>query len=562
MGAVTLALLPIVVLSVLQGVDRVRHEIAETRARLSETARAAATPEQNILGSGEQILRALANMGDVRNATADCNLDLADALHGLQFFTNITRLDANGVVVCSAVPAALGHNASTRAIWQEARESDSFVVSGELQSPATHQRIVAGFLPLHDGRGKFLGALAIGVDVRWLEFEMRAHKLPGGSMVALFDTHGNIITSTRPSVAHSLFGKPEAWSTSQGAIGSVRDSTGSSWTFATSPVIGNNVFVGFGMREWSLLAPTYVNIGADFGLPVLMIVLTWAAVWIVTERQLTRWIVYLRRISEAYRGGHYAIRPALDDAPREFRLLGGALSDMADSIQERDRSLREAVAQKTMLIREVHHRVKNNLQIVMSLLSLQAGRLRDPAAQEALRQARARINALALVHRILYEIEDQNTVDVKRLIEDLAVQTHEGFGGDRRDIRVDVDAVPRMASADVAVPLALFTVEALTNAFKHAFPDGGGTVTVSLQPAQEGMLRLAVEDDGAGFSKDELETSIGTQLIRTFGQQLHGKASLTSEKGKGTVAEIVFPDPDFKDGPDSKTGDASAPPAA
>ncbi len=98
----------------------------------------------------------------------------------------------------------------------------------------------------------------------------------------------------------------------------------------------------------------------------------------------------------------------LDGAPTEFRLLGEGMSEMAAAIQERDRNLREAIAQKTMLVREVHHRVKNNLQIVMSLLSLQAGRVRDPAATEALRQARARINALALVHRILYEIEDQN----------------------------------------------------------------------------------------------------------------------------------------------------------
>src|SRR4029079_7557348 len=114
------------------------------------------------------------------------------------------------------------------------------------------------------------------------------------------------------------------------------------------------------------------------------------------DRLVTRWIMYLKRISGAYRAGHYTIRPSLEAAPGEFQLLGAALSDMASAIQDRDRKLRDAVTQKTDLIREIHHRVKNNLQIVMSLLSLQTNQLRDPAAKAALAQAKMRINALAL----------------------------------------------------------------------------------------------------------------------------------------------------------------------
>src|ERR1700679_4180194 len=90
---VTIALLPIAVWSVLQGMDRARHEVVEAREQLSQTARAAATPEQNMLASADQILRALGNMSAVRDASPDCNHDLAQALHGLSFFTDITRLD-------------------------------------------------------------------------------------------------------------------------------------------------------------------------------------------------------------------------------------------------------------------------------------------------------------------------------------------------------------------------------------------------------------------------------------------------------------------------------------
>jgi len=543
---VTIALLPIAALIVLQGVDRARHDTADARAQLAQTALAAATPEQNMLSAAEQILRALANISEVRDVTADCNHDLAEALHGLSFFTNITRLDANGIIVCAALPASVGHNASPSAIWREAHKSASFVVSGEMHSPITNQRVVAGVLPLRNGRGKFLGALAIGLDLRWLDTMVRASDLPKGSVVALFDRQGMVITANRPEIAKALFTRSNlANAAPEGTTASAKDSHGRAWTYATAPLVGHNIFVGFAMRESTLLGSTYVHVGADFLLPFLMIALTWIAIWVVTERQLTRWIVYLTRISAVYRTGRYSIRPSLDGAPTELRLLGEALAGMASSIQDRDRHLREAVAQKTMLIREVHHRVKNNLQIVMSLLSLQAARLQDPASQEALRQARARINALALVHRILYEIEDQSTVDIKRLIADLTEQTHEGFGGDRRDIQVSVDAINCTASGDIAVPLALFTVEALTNAFKHAFPPGqnGGTIRVRLQALDAGQLRLSVEDDGVGFVEEEIDANIGSRLIKTFGQQVGGMAELRSREGQGTIAEIVFPDP-------------------
>src|SRR6185369_4965891 len=120
--------------------------------------------------------------------------------------------------------------------------------------------------------------------------------------------------------------------------------------------------------------------------------LAWIAIWLFTDRQVTRWIFYLRRIAAAYRSGHYVIRPDLAGAPAEFQMLGDAMGEMAAGIEDRDRRLHEAVDLKTTLIKEIHHRVKNNLQIVMSLLSIQAQQIKDPAAKEALMQAQTRIN--------------------------------------------------------------------------------------------------------------------------------------------------------------------------
>jgi two-component sensor histidine kinase len=183
----------------------------------------------------------------------------------------------------------------------------------------------------------------------------------------------------------------------------------------------------------------------------------------------------------------------------------------------------------------------------MSLLSLQAGKLRDPTAQSALRQAQVRVNALALVHRILHEIEDLGAVDVKRLIEDLARQIHEGFGADRRDLKLELNIVSRQAPGDLAVPLTLFAVEALTNAFKHAYPVGarGGVIRVSLLPIAGGKLRLAVEDDGRGVQSESSSGGggIGSRLIQAFAQQVGGSATMNRRDTGGTVVELIFPDP-------------------
>jgi two-component sensor histidine kinase len=195
--------------------------------------------------------------------------------------------------------------------------------------------------------------------------------------------------------------------------------------------------------------------------------------------------------------------------------------------------------------------VKNNLQIVMSLLSLQSGKMKDPVSQGALKQAQARVNALALVHRILHEIEDLDAVDVKTLLQDLAHQIQEGFGADRRDLKLDLEIASRRLPSELAVPLTLFTVEALTNAFKHAYPPGarGGVIRVTLLPVDDGKLRLTIEDDGMGVEQQPQDGSaqgIGARLIQAFAQQVSGTTSITGREGGGTIVTLTFADPMFE----------------
>jgi two-component sensor histidine kinase len=543
---VTIALFPIAIVSILQGMERARIDIENVRDRLVQSARIAASDEENVLASSEQILRALSNIDAVRKVTTECNNALADALVGVRFATNIARIDPYGVVVCSADPRGRGVKVSDLALFQSSRGPKDFTVSGQMLSRAQNTPVIGTMLALRDATGQFQGTVSLGVNIKWLDGLLRARNLPKGAVVAVFDRTGTIIATNRLDVARMIFAGTPSHETLKGGVQSALDAGGDRWTFAAAPLVGNNVFVGFSMRQARLFGPTYLRALLDFLLPIFMIGLAWLAIWLATERQVNQWIGYLRRCAEAYRGGHYGLRPSLDSAPAEFRMLGSAMQDMAEGIQQRDTRLRDAIAQKTLLIRETHHRVKNNLQIVMSLLSLQASQSRDSGVREALNTARARINALALVHRILHEVEDQTTVDLPRMLKELSDQIVGAMAAEGSDIRIDVDVLPRQVPGEIAVPLALFTVEALTNIFKHAFPRTRmtGTIRVSLQDASRGNLRLAIEDDGVGFSETDRITGTGDRLLGVFGRQIRGIARVESNPGRGTLVELVFADPD------------------
>ena len=539
---ITLALLPVVMVSIFQGVARARMDIANVHDRLVQSARTVATSDENLLASAEQVLRAVGSLSEVRGMRGDCDGVLADTLIGVRYFSNLTRMDAQGNIVCSAMALARGINVADYEIFQRSRRTNAMAVSQEITSRVTGQKVIGAMLAVHREDGVFDGAVGIALDVHWIEYMLRASNLPEGAVVAVYDSAGKVIATNHADVARAIAANARH-APGRNETAGVRDSRGDSWRYGNAALYGNTIFVAFAMGESRLFGPTYLHVGLDFALPALMIGFAWFAIWLATDRQVTQWINYLRRIAAAYRSGHYAIRPDLVEAPVEFRLLGDAMSEMAAGIQDRDRRLRENVEMKTTLIKEIHHRVKNNLQIVMSLLSIQANQVKDAGAREALLQAQTRINALALVHRILNELEDQSTLDIQQLLSELSHQIAGGMSNDK--VRIEVNVPSRVVSGSMAVALALFTVEVLTNIFKHAFPgDREGVIRVTMETLPDGKLRLAIADDGAGFSMDSQNRSVGSRLIRTFGLQLGGVSGVHSEPGRGTVVDLIFPDPD------------------
>jgi two-component sensor histidine kinase len=229
-------------------------------------------------------------------------------------------------------------------------------------------------------------------------------------------------------------------------------------------------------------------------------------------------------------------------AERSLRELDSRLSETA---QEAAAGQRRAAAEREVLLREVYHRVKNNLQIIQSLLRLGARGL-DERAREPFDAAVRRIGAMARVHTLVYASEDFTSIDLKDYLEGLMAEIGEGLQADERGIAVEVEVERLRVPLDTAVPLAFIAVELATNALKHAFPPGrSGRIRVSAR-RQDGHGHLAIDDNGTGV-EDPSRRALGLTIVERLCQQI-GATFTPPEKGSSRFA-IAFPLPPPAPGP-------------
>jgi PAS domain S-box-containing protein len=219
--------------------------------------------------------------------------------------------------------------------------------------------------------------------------------------------------------------------------------------------------------------------------------------------------------------------------------LRRAKDQLEAEVERRTRDLKAALDQKTVLLHEVDHRVKNNLQIVSSLVLLKARRVQDKAAQRALNNMAERISALATVHRLLYPAGDVSRFDMSEFIRDLSSDLVSTAEPDQ--IKLELDVEPIGVSSAKAAPLALMINELVTNAVRHAFPDGRKGRLAIAAARGDGELRIVVEDDGVGLNgKAPSDESFGTTLAEMLARQV--RATLTFENAHpGTRAVVVVP---------------------
>jgi len=211
--------------------------------------------------------------------------------------------------------------------------------------------------------------------------------------------------------------------------------------------------------------------------------------------------------------------------------------------KEAEARIGQSLKEKEVMLREIHHRVKNNMQIIASLLSLQSRHISDARALELFRDSENRVRSMALVHEKLYRSDDMAHVDFGRYIDDLGTHLYQAYRPDPALITYRSRVADMYVAMETAVPCGLIVNELLSNAIKHAFPDGrNGTVSVDLRRDRDrGVFMLIVSDNGIGFPDDvdfQHTETLGLQMVNLLVDQIDG--TMTLEKEHGTTVTIVF----------------------
>ncbi|MFP4383540.1 MAG: histidine kinase dimerization/phosphoacceptor domain -containing protein [Spirochaetia bacterium] len=231
--------------------------------------------------------------------------------------------------------------------------------------------------------------------------------------------------------------------------------------------------------------------------------------------------------------------PIWDEQNGRVVSILGAIQDITES-KNYEGKLISALEERNVMLQEIHHRVKNNLQIISSLLDLQANALKDPELSEALRQSRNRVQSMARIHEQLYTSHDLVRIDMESYINKLIQDLIESFG--QYDVQVDLIIGTDFFNLDYAIPTGLLINELVSNCFKHAFPDASveqKKITIVLDK-QYDTYQLSVSDNGVGLAASTLENNtLGIRLISMIIRQLDG--TLTTEQKGGTTSIITFP---------------------
>ena len=209
-----------------------------------------------------------------------------------------------------------------------------------------------------------------------------------------------------------------------------------------------------------------------------------------------------------------------------------------EDITDRKRSderIRASLKEKEVLLKEIHHRVKNNLQVISSLLNLQANQIKDKEAAQVFRDSQSRVKAMSLVHERLYQSSDLASINFAGYVQDVTRHLLRSYQSSPRGVRMLVDVDPVSFNIDTAIPCALIINELVSNAFKYAFPNGReGEIRIRLNQTGGEDLNLCISDNGVGFPAHvdwEHTDSLGLHLVRSLTDQLNGTIKCHFDQG-------------------------------
>jgi len=218
--------------------------------------------------------------------------------------------------------------------------------------------------------------------------------------------------------------------------------------------------------------------------------------------------------------------------------------DVTERIVSEDR-LKRSLQEKEILLKEVHHRVKNNMQVISSLLNLQSASLRDKASLPMFRESQNRVKSMALVHEILYQSRDIVSVNFSVYVKQLVASLQKSFLTGTGTVSITVKVTNIVLDIDAAIPCGLIINELVSNALKYAFPKKrSGEIVIEVKKKNNAMIRLSVRDNGIGMLKQKTRTaSLGLKLVHALADQLKGSVTISAQRGTAFIIEFPIKTP-------------------
>ncbi|MFD1343351.1 histidine kinase dimerization/phosphoacceptor domain -containing protein [Litorisediminicola beolgyonensis] len=547
----SIALVPLGLVAYYQTAELERETQARAQLSLVALAESATTGERRLLAQATGAAQALGTIDAVvEGARAQCDAYVTDFREKTETYSFVGVFSTAGQTLCS----------SSRKPF-DLKKYPEILTALKVAQPALLREehaaisgvpVVAVMHPFFDG-GELKGHVLLSIPAENLriadELEAVSDELED---VVIFNSRGQVLSASSGSAE---FGRllPKSiglGSLSQDPVASffAESADGETRVYAVAPLIPG--------RAWSLgiwpgdstparsVAPDRLAIS----LPFLMWVASVIVAYLAVNRLVIRHIRTLRYQMRSFaRDRRVPAQSTAADMALELRDMENDFLHMASSIMQDEAQLENSLREKTILLKEVHHRVKNNLQLISSIMNMQIRNSDNEETRLVLKRLQERIRGLATIHRNLYQAGDLGHVDARDLLRELIEQTSIGQRTGCK-IELETDLAPVELYPDQAVPLSLLTAEALTNADKYMEPgaDGVFRVGVCLERRAGREIRLEVSNSAGDIpAPPDPRGGLGTRLMRAFATQLGGSLEQAQEDGIYRV-RVDFQTADFK----------------